>query len=249
MTQRSRVRLGLGIASLSCVSLVSCATGFNRGEMEAALHSAKPAYVSSDLSVEQIEALKPQIVLPGRIAIAPPIQVNLRWWGGGSLPTWTREEIAVFESWKEPLREAGIASELLVLPSGLVTECAWQDGACRLRAQRAAAARAGADALLIVTLATATDEYANPISALYLTIIGMWIAPGSHRDALTVVEGALLDNRNEYLYAFARGEGEGRLVRPLMYAETAAAVSASRVAALRDFGTAFIEQARQLRVR
>jgi len=58
----------------------------------------------------------------------------------------------------------------------------------------------------------------------------------------------LLDNRNEYLYAFARGEAESKSVRPGAYADTAAVVSASRVEALRNFGNAFVEQARQLKV-
>lgn len=88
----------------------------------------------------------------------------------------------------------------------------------------------------------------NPASALYLTIIGVWLVPGSHRDALTVAEGVLLDNRNEYLYAFARGEAESKSVRPGAYADTAAVVTASRVKALEDFGSAFIEQTRQLKV-
>jgi len=60
-------------ASLAfCVALAACATGYNRGEMDAALQSAKPTYVSSELSVEEIETMKPQIRLPARIAIAPP---------------------------------------------------------------------------------------------------------------------------------------------------------------------------------
>jgi len=248
---RYRGVIGLrAIASLaSCAVLAGCATGYNRGEMDAALQSAKPTYVSSDLSVEEIETIQPQIKLPARIAIAPPVQAYQRWWGQGSLSTWSPEEVAVLESWQEPLRAAGVAKDVLVLPSALVRGCEPRDTGCGLKAQRAAAARAHADALLIINLATATDEYVNPASALYLTIIGMWLVPASHRDALTVAEGVLLDNRNEYLYAFARGEGENKSIRPAMYADTAAVVNASRVEALKAFGRAFLDQARQLSVK
>jgi len=238
------------IASLAFpIALIGCATGYNRGEMDAALESAKPTYVSTELTVEQIEAMKPQLKLPARIAIAPPVQAYQRWQGGDSLSTWSPDEVAVLESWQEPLRAAGIASDVFVLPSALVRDCEPRDSLCRLNAQRAAAARTRADALLIVNLATVTDDYVNLASALYISIIGLWIVPATHHDALTVVEGALLDNRNEYLYAFARGEGESKSVRPAMYVDPAAVVSASRVEALKRFGEAFLEQARQLSVK
>ena len=236
-------------AFAACVAVAGCATGYNRGEMDAALQSAKPTYVSSELSVEEIETMKPQLKLPARIAIAPPVQVYHRWRGQGRLSTWSPDEVTVLESWQEPLREAGIATEVLVLPSALVKDCELRDSVCRLKAQRAAAARAHADVILIINLATSIDEYVNPASALYITIVGMWLVPASHRDALTISEGVLLDNRNEYLYAFARGEGEANSVRPEMYADTAAVVSASRVEALKNFGSAFLEQARQLSVK
>lgn len=238
------------IVSLACcIGFMGCATGYNRGEMNSALESAKPTYVSTELTVEQIETMKPQLKLPARIAIAPPVQAYQRWWGGDSLSTWSPEEVAVLESWQEPLRAAGVASDVLILPSALVKDCEVRDSLCRLNSQRAAAARARADALLILNFATATDQYVNPASALYITIIGLWVVPATHRDALTVAEGALLDNRNEYLYAFARGEGESKSVRPAMYADTAAVVNSSRVEALKSFGKAFLEQARQLSVK
>ena len=229
------------------VAALGCSTGYNRGALDAELRDAKATYVTSDLTVEQIEAMNPQLALPARIAVAPPTAFGGRW-RNATLDTWSPAEVAVIESWLAPLRDAGVARELLVLPSGLVAACdESRERGCRLRAQHAAAARVHADALLVVSLATATDEYANPSSILYVTIVGMWIVPGTHRDALTVAEGVLLDNRNEYLYAFARGEGETKIVRPVVYADSAAAVASSRLTALERFGRAFIEQARQLR--
>ncbi|MEW6512273.1 MAG: hypothetical protein AB1428_15085 [Bacteroidota bacterium] len=143
-----------------------------------------------------------------------------------------------------PLKNAGIVTELIVLPSMLVEECPYNDPSCLLKARRAAAARVGADALLTITEATAVDEYANVSAILDLTIAGIWLVPGHHRDALTVAEGAMIDNRNEYLYVFARGEAEEHLVRP--FASWKAA-RPSRLRALRAFGQEFIRQASELR--
>ncbi len=230
-----RVLLAVVVAGV-----VGCGTGYNRGALEAGLRAANPVYVSSEQSVEEIERAKPQLILPARIAVAPPTD--------GPSRTWSPDEVRVIESWAEPLRAAGIASELLILPSGLVDggPCDPADHRCKLRAQRSAAARTRADALLVVHLATATDEYVNPASLLYLTIVGMWVAPGTHRNALTIADGVLLDNRNEYLYAFARGEGENRVVRPVMFTDEQAVMATSRVEALQSFGEAFVAQARGL---
>jgi hypothetical protein len=229
------------LVGIGVVAAVGCGgTGYNRGALAASLRAANLAYVSSNQSVEEIERTKPQLALPARIAVAPPTD--------GPSRTWSPDEVRVIESWAEPLRAAGIASELLILPAGLVDggPCDPADHRCRLRAQRTAAARTRSDALLIVNLATSTDQYANPASLLYATLVGLWVVPGTHQNALTIAEGVLLDNRNEYLYAFARGEGEDRVVRPVMYADESVVAGTSRVEALRSFGDAFVAQARGL---
>jgi rhombotail lipoprotein len=239
----------IGPALVLGCALCGCSTGYNRGALDAALREAKPSYVSSELTVEQIERLQPQLRLPARIAVAPPVTAYRESWRADPLTTWRPEEVAVIESWREPLRSAGIVEDLFILPGGLIQGCAPQDHGCRLRAERAAAARLHADAIVIVSFATSTDEYVNPASILYITVAGLWLVPGSHRNALTVAEGVLLDNRNEYLYAFARGEGESKLTRPAMYADTPSVVRSSRVEALKRFGEAFVDQVRRLRAK
>jgi hypothetical protein len=245
--------LKIRIVFFLIIALLLCGCskkGFNRGEMESAAQASRPIFVSSSLTVEQIEKLKAQIHLPIKLAVAPPIIAYGRWWGSDQeLKSWSNEETAEIESWVGPLEKAGIIKDLLILPSILLEGCRYDDPGCTLRANRAAAARVQADALLMITLGTAVDEYANPISILNLTIIGMWIAPGHHRDALTVVEGAMIDNRNEYLYAFARGEAEEKIIRPFVYADTWKAVRPSRLHALQAFGREFIKQASQLKTK
>lgn len=230
---------------------VGCAAkkGFNRGEMESAARAGSPTFESSGLTVEQIEKLRPQISLPVKLAITPPI-ISTRYWADWQdLSAWSPEETAEISSWEKPLKDAGIVSELILVPSMLVENCSYDDPACPLRARRAAAARVQADALLTISLVTAVDEYTNPASALDLTIVGMWVAPGHECDALTIAEGAMLDNRNEYLYAFARGEAEQHIVRPFVYANAWKAARPSRLHALHSFGEEFVKQASQLKTR
>jgi hypothetical protein len=235
------------VGSLSMLVL-ACSSGFSRGEMESAVSAAKPVYTSSGLSVEELEKLKPQVALPIRLAVAPP-NVTYQDWRARSLDVWSPDEVAVIERWKAPLSEAGVVSDLLILPSGLVEQCEWRDPGCKLRVNREAAARLQADALLMLSIATDLDEYVNPLSVLNITIVGMWLAPGHHRSALTIIEGVMLDNRNEYLYAFARGEGQSSIVRPLVYADAYKAIEPSRIAALKAFGEDFVARASQLRTR
>lgn len=68
------MRRVLTVAPILALLAVGCSLqkGFNRGEMESALRSANPMFVSSTLTVEEIEKLKPQINLPVRLAVAPP---------------------------------------------------------------------------------------------------------------------------------------------------------------------------------
>jgi rhombotail lipoprotein len=227
-----------------------CATGFNRGEMETALEKGQPIFVSSQLSVEEIERLRPQISLPIRVAVAPPTVTYHGWYGREDFETWSPDEVAEIQAWEAPLREAGVVKDLIIIPALLREECRWNnDPSCALRANRAAAARIQADALLVISFATGVDEYANIASVLNLTIVGMWIVPGHHRDALTIAEGAILDNRNEYLYAFARGEGKDGIVRPLVYADNSKVIVSSRLNALHAFGQDLIANASQLKTR
>jgi hypothetical protein len=82
---------------------------------------------------------------------------------------------------------------------------------------------------------------------LDVTIVGLWLIPGHHRDALTIAEGVMIDNRNEYLYAYARGEAEEKTVRPFMYASSWKVVRPSRLHALQSFGREFIREAEKLK--
>ncbi|HTP66939.1 MAG TPA: hypothetical protein VMJ66_16215 [Geobacteraceae bacterium] len=228
--------------------LAGCAgdRGFNRQEMTGAADRSQP-FLESQMSVEQIGQLRAQVHLPLKLAVAPPVISYGRRWGGKESNNWSPDEIREIESWAYPLKKAGIISDLIVLPAFLVEECRENDPACIRTASRSAAARAQADALLVISLASAVDKYTNQASLLDITILGLWLIPGHHRDALTIAEGAMIDNRTEYLFAFARGEAEEKTVRPYIYANSWKAVKPSRLRALQAFGKEFIKEAMKLK--
>jgi rhombotail lipoprotein len=229
--------------------LAGCASkkGFNRGAMTSAAQESHPLFQSSNLTIEQIEQLKAQVHLPVRLAVAPPIISYGQRWGNRELNTWNTDETKEIESWAGPLKKAGVISEVVILPAVLLEKCQGHDPGCNLRVCRSATARIQADALLLINLASAVEKYTNQASLLDVTIIGLWLVPGHHRDALTIAEGVMIDNRNEYLYAYARGEAEEKTVRPYMYASSWKAVRPSRLRALQSFGREFIREAGQLK--
>ncbi len=234
---------------IAMLLLSGCATrkGFNRSEMTGAVQESQPFLASSNMTVEEIGQLKSRVHYPVRLAVAPPIISYGRGWIGRELNAWTPEETREIESWGPPLKKAGVISELIILPSFLLEECKSNESACIQRASRAAAARVQADALLLIDLASAVDKYTNQASLFDVTIVGLWLIPGHHRDALTIAEGAMIDNRSEYLYTFARGEAEEKTVRPFMYADSWKAVKPSRLRALQAFGREFVKEAKKLK--
>lgn len=225
---------------LMALLLAACSPHFKRGEMEGALRAQAPMF--DDASIAAID-LQPQNqetstircgsrLMTLRIAVSQPLSGR----------AWSAAEIAEIGSWEEPLRRAGWILQVSVLPQSLIGVCDTGSGQCAVDANRKAAARIGADALLVMNPVTQVETYTNPLVLLDFTIIGLWLAPSHHTDAIALLEGTLIDNRNQYVYAFARGEGEHKSVRPMIYAAVDQADLAAREQALRTFGKIFVQQ-------
>src|SRR6185436_19601279 len=92
-------------------------------------------------TVKEIEEIRPQLHAPFRLAVAPPLwRANLHW---------TSAERAEIVSWKQAFAEAGVASDVVLIPS--VTYEMGSSGRKRWIEQvREAAARHHADALLVI---------------------------------------------------------------------------------------------------
>ena len=172
------------------VLLAACAgsRGFDRGAMSRELRSDTP--VVNDEEIAKVLALRPQI--------APPFKLGVYF---RSTQRWTGSDKDAVLGRVGRLVGAGPLSQVIPIADSVVTPR--ED----LKAIRLAAARYGADAVLVVNGATQIDRYGNAASALYWTVIGLFVVPGTSADALFLGNATLWDVRNEYLYASAEAEG------------------------------------------
>lgn len=84
----------------------------------------------------------------------------------------------------------------------------------RLDEIRQMAARYGADAVAVVSGEAQVKEEANARAVFYLTVVGCWLAPGSHRSVLFTARASVWDVRSGVLLASASAEAERSSTRP-----------------------------------
>ncbi|MBI3854872.1 MAG: hypothetical protein HY293_04195 [Planctomycetes bacterium] len=216
-----------------------CATGFDLPAMTEALQEERRLF-TDDEDVLKIDQLRPQIQFPFRLAVVPPMQVTRGYWSEPrGLMEGEREEIL---KWGEKLQKEGVVSEFMIIPQMLLDLGPDRSRASYVKSVRVAAARMQADAVLFLRTVTDTDSYINPLGVLDITIVGMFLIPGHQRDALTIVEGMVIDNRNQFLYFAGSGDGTGSATAPLAMFDRRDAVAESRRNALRAFGETLVKE-------
>jgi hypothetical protein len=213
------------------LSLSGCATGFDRGIL-AARASGDPLQVT-DEDVRKAMDLKPQLAFPCRVAVylCPD---------SGCLWRWTAKDKEALDHCADTLRAEGIVSDMFVM-SDMVVQGTDE------KQMRLAAAKHGADALLIVKGAAQIESYINPLAVLNLTLVGGYIIPGSHRDALFLMHGCLIDVGNGFLYASVESEGEGGVIRPTFLIEDRDAAMVAKRRAVAKFGPELVKRVENLR--
>jgi len=102
---------------------------------------------------------------------------------------------------------------------------------------RLAAAEHGADAVLVLNGITEVDRYNNFASFLYLTVVGLWLVPGTHTDSLFVLDGAMWDVKNQYLYLSVESEGLASKTGPQMILKDKDSVVEAKKRAVQSFGS------------
>lgn len=164
-----------------------------------------PAMVFTDLDVEEIDALQPQLPVPFRLGIAPPIEPNdsrLR------ASAWSPGEKEVLDAWGKKMLDVGLVSEIEMLPGLLIGSQLFADADSFLTRVRQAAARTHVDAVLIVHRRSNSYNELSPLILLDLTIVGAFVLPSHTVHIQTAMEGIVIDTRNEYLYVSANGYAE-----------------------------------------
>src|SRR5262245_40190131 len=186
-----------------------------------------------DDDVKQVLALRPQLAFPCRIAVYLKPDTNFRWTG---------KDKELVDAWANTLKREGIASDVFLMNEMFATRNS------SLKELRVAAAKHGADAVFVVQGAVQTDRYCNPASILNLTVIGGFIIPASHCDALFVIEGGLVDVSNGYLYASLESEGESRIIRPSFTITEKDVIDRAKAKALERFGGELLKRMRNLQM-
>ncbi len=219
--------------------MIASCSSVDREQMRRELSRETPGIPSklefSSKGVEEIESIRPQLKAPFRLAVAPPLwRSDLHWTAG---------ERAEIESWRKELVDSGVLSDLVLIPP-ITYELGRHDPKSAFEQVREAAARHHADAVLVIRDVEADSTRQNPLSVLYLTIVGCWIVPGSTAEAVSMMQGLILDNRNEYLYASCESEGSSKVTKPVSTIDLEDLRTGARVAALRELKSGLIARAK-----
>lgn len=195
--------------------------GFDRGRL--ARTARVDRHAVSDADIAGAVALRPELGFPFRLGVwfRPPTP----WQWSEHRFYWRDEDRETVLAALEPLVRAGIATDVFAIPDAVFPG----EG---VRAARYAAARHGADAVLVVTGASAFDRHSNAASLLYPTIVGLWVAPGSVAEAICLATGSLWDVRSGYLYAAVESQATATQSVPIMHVDVDAVLSQARTAAL-----------------
>jgi rhombotail lipoprotein len=221
---------------LASVLFAGCCqtTSFDRSAMMSRLQTESASVTVSDDEIVQVQAIKPQLQFPCRVAVylSPAVQ-------------WSIKDKERIKAWGDSLKKEGIVSDYFLM-SSLFSPNAASLASKAQKEVRLAAARHGADAVLILHGIHQTESYENPAALLNLTLVGGYIIPASHRDVLFMLQGAVVDVGNGFLYASVESEGTGKIMRPSFIIEEKDALDAARKEAIEGFGPDFLRRMQSL---
>ena len=138
-----------------------------------------------------------------------------------------------------PLQDQQILRESIVIAESTAPNSTLTD-------IRKAAARYGADVIMIVTGVGTVDRYNNAYALLYPTILGAYLAPGTVSEALVMIDGSLWDVRSGELLHRQTAEGLEKTVGAAAFVEDRDVLMQATQAALNEFGTGLIDRLRRL---
>lgn len=217
------------------VSVVSaCSSTIDRSRMHSRLAERGRIFASQTLA--EAEETKPQLTIPFRVAVAPPL------WR--SNPRWTEKERAIIQRFGAEAQAAGLVSAFELIPAASWELSKSTDDQSGLESLRVAAARQHADALLVIRDIDDWSQWVNPLSLLDLTIVGAFFVPGHTGEAVSMMDALLLDNRNLYLYATAESEGHAKKTTSYTELREDDLVDEAREKALNRLGQDLLAQAR-----
>jgi hypothetical protein len=190
-----------------------------------------PAAPEVDAEIAKVQALRPQASFPCRIAVhLAPSTGSWRW---------TPADKAILDDVGRQLKAQGVATDVfamsaMTIPSG--------DKGVDFHGLRVAAAKHGADLLLVIQGSGQSNTTKNALWPSTLTVLGGFVVPGTTCDATFTVAASAIDVRNGFLYAGVDAEEEATIHRPSFTLEESVAVEKAKKKALDQYGTALVER-------
>lgn len=229
----------LHLTLLFGVLLSGCASsqGFDRNAMRATFHVGAGAVDEQNVTAAATE--KPTTPIPFRLALYF-VRRDFPAYHTIQKTEWVSADMDALVHRLSPLRDERIVSETFLLVDPTIRD---NDA----RKIRQAAARYGADVVLIVDGVAAVDRYNNGYAAWYATLIGAYVAPGTASEALFMIESNLWDVRTERLYATQTAEGLSKSVGSAVAVKDGQVLTQAKKAALDEFGKRMVDELRRLK--
>lgn len=207
---------------LIVLAFTACAAsrGFDRGSLRSQIADQK---VITEDDIKNVLALKPQLPAPFKLAIyfTPPKSVGRHW----SPWNWSGEDKDALLAIGPELKKRNILADVFVIPETIL------EGRGN-KAIRLAAARAGADAVLIINGISEVDRYNNVLGPLYILLVTAFFIPGTEADALVMVDASMWDVRNQYLYCSAEAQATVKETRPAFFIKENRIIKAAKEEAI-----------------
>lgn len=203
------------------VSACASSRGFDRGELRGSISEQK---VVTEEDIQRAIETRPQLPAPFTLAIYfSPNNSGHRY--GESSWRWEGEDKDRLLEISQELKSKNIISEAIIISDSVV-------GGVDNKSIRLAAARAGADAVLIVNGVSATEHYNNDFGATYILLVTAFFVPGTVIDSLFMINASMWDVRNQYLYLSVEAEGSAKEARPAVFAEDSRVIKAAKTDAM-----------------
>ena len=211
-------------AALTLLGACGGTTGFQQASMRDA--AAGAAAVKPEVNEGEVAAafaLKPQLPRPYRLGVYfrpnPDPSDEPEW-------RWDPEHKRAILGLAKALRASGEVADVFAIdPTTAVAD--------DLRAIRVAAARHGADAVLVVSGSNEEKQALNGWAISYAALLPMLFAPGSELEVRFSAHAEMWDVRNEYLYLSAAAEEERHQQRALSWIDSEAAIEQAQKASVK----------------
>jgi len=185
------------ILSVILLLVTSCASkkGFNRGALQDQLRVKD--VVVTDAEIAKVLKTKPNLKKPFKLAVYLKEPQNLYRYSHSW--RWSSEDKASLMDLSKDDSLKDLVSNIYYINPSTVS-------GTDIKSIRLAAARHGADAVLVINGAGDIDKYNNKLGITYILLVTGFFVPGSVADSLFILNASMWDVRNEYLYFTAEAE-------------------------------------------